>query len=83
MELTILRPHTVRFRGPDLGRGGRGALSAAGVSVIERHARPEWRGQLQEFLVSVEARDSGDAVRRVREALEDHGAYESFSPEPR
>lgn len=79
IKSTILTPIAVRFRGPALHRMARGALSAAGASVIERNASVEWGPQLQEYVVSVEARDAEDAVKRVRQALEAHGAYDRFS----
>jgi hypothetical protein len=79
MQLSILSTHLVRFLGPALGRRARGALSAAGVSVIERHPSGEWGPQLQQYLVSVEARDGADAIRRVDVALQDQGSYARFS----
>ena len=69
MELAGLSLHSVRFMGPSLGRRGRGALSAAGVSVLKRHPNPRWGPQLQEYLVSVDARNENDAIRRVEAAL--------------
>jgi hypothetical protein len=57
----------------------RGALSAAGIFVIERHAAADWGGQVQQYLVSIEARDGEDAVRRVSAALESHGSYGWFT----
>jgi hypothetical protein len=79
MQLTILSPHLVRFRGPTLGRRARGALSASGASVIERHPSAEWGPQLQECVVSVEARDAPDAIRRIEVALQNQGSYNHFS----
>jgi hypothetical protein len=79
MQLTILSPHLVRFRGPSLGRRARGALSASGASVIERHPSAEWGPQLQRYLVSVEARDGADAIRRIEVALQNEGTYNHFS----
>jgi hypothetical protein len=79
MQLTILSPHLVRFRGPALGRRARGALSASGASVIERHPSAEWGPQLQQYLVSVEARDGADAIRRIEVALLNQGNYNHFS----
>jgi hypothetical protein len=79
MQLTILSPHLVRFRGPALGRRARGALSASGASVIERHPSAEWGPQLQQYLVSVEARDGADAIRRIEVALLNLGNYNHFS----
>ena len=83
VEVTALRPHNVRFVGPALDRRIRGALSAAGVSVLERHPCAEWGPQRQTYLVSLEARDPADAIRRVEEALEGQGAYAEFSAELR
>ena len=79
MQLTILSPHLVRFRGPALGRRARGALSASGASVIERHPSAEWGPQLQRYLVSVEARDGADAIRRIEMTLQNEGTYNHFS----
>jgi hypothetical protein len=79
MQLTILSPHLVRFRGPALGRRARGALSASGASVIERQPSAEWGPQLQRYLVSVEARDGADAIRRIEMALQNEGTYNHFS----
>jgi len=80
MELTMLSPHSVRFRGPALSRMARGALSAASISVIDRQPAADWGGQLQHYLVSVEARDGEDAVVRVQDAVGLHGAYSGFTP---
>jgi hypothetical protein len=77
----MLSPHSVRFRGPALSRMGRGALSAASISVIGRQPAADWGGQLQHYVVSVQARDSEDAVVRVRGAVGLHGAYSGFAPE--
>ena len=82
MELTILSPHSVRFRGPALSRRARGSLSASSISVIVRHPATDWGGQLQHFVVSVQARDGEDAVRRVREALASQGSYGWFASDP-
>ena len=78
-EPSILTPLAVRFRGPALHRGARGSLSAVGALVVERNASVDWGPQLQEYLVSVQARNAEDAVRRVRQALEAHGTYDRFS----
>jgi hypothetical protein len=82
MELNLLSRHPVRFRGPALDRPTRAALSAAAVSIIERRQRDDWGGQLQDFVASVEARDDGDAVRRVAAALERHRAFGDFAAAP-
>jgi hypothetical protein len=79
MQLTILSPHLVRFRGPALGRRARGALSASGASVVERHPCAEWGPQLQKYVVSIHARDGADAIRRIEMALENQGSYNDFS----
>jgi hypothetical protein len=78
MELTLLTPHTVSFAGPALGRRARGALSAAGISVLERRPSTDWGPQQQEFLVTLEARDAADAIRRVELALQRQGTYKNF-----
>jgi len=78
VDLDMLTTHEIRFRGPVLDRRSRGALSAAGISVMKRRSVESWDGQLQEYLVRVDARDPGDAMRRTREALEGRGSFESF-----
>jgi hypothetical protein len=78
----ILSMESVRFEGPTLTRRARGALSAAGISVTERHASTTWGEQRQDYLVTVDARDHDDAVVRVRAAISPHGAY-SVSPRTR
>jgi len=78
MELTVLTPHNANFAGPALGRRARGALSAAGISVLERRPSTDWGPQQQEFLVALEARDAADAIRRVELALQGHGNYGYF-----
>ena len=83
MSLVALTPHLVRFQGQALDRMGRAALSAAAVSVVERHPEPGWAGQRVHFIVLVDARDSDDAVRRVRGALGSHGSYSGFGAERR
>jgi hypothetical protein len=82
-ELTALTRHTVRFLGPPLGRRARGALSAAGVSVLERHPSADLSPQPQEYLVSVQARDATDAIRRVETVLQGHGSYGHFGADRR
>jgi hypothetical protein len=78
MELTLLTPHSVSFAGPALGRRARGALSAAGISVLERRPSTDWGPLQQEFLVVLDARDAADAIRRVELALQGHGTYRNF-----
>jgi hypothetical protein len=76
-------PHSVRFVGPALGRRSRGALSAAGVSVLERRPCADWGPQRQTYHVSLNARDVPDAIRRVEEALRGEGTYIDFSADSR
>ncbi|MGA6947559.1 MAG: hypothetical protein WBZ00_07365 [Solirubrobacterales bacterium] len=47
--------------------------------MIERHPSAEWGPQLQECVVSVEARDAADAIRRIEVALQNQGSYSHFS----
>jgi hypothetical protein len=82
MDIGILTPHRIRFRGPALIRRSRGALLAAGISVMERRPAADWGGQLQEYLVTVDARDSDDAIARVRAVVARHGPYHAFSANP-
>jgi hypothetical protein len=81
VEVTTLSSHSVRFVGPALDRRTRGSLSAAGVSVTERHPCAEWGPQRQTYLVSLEARDPWDAIKRMEEALQGKGTYTEFSAE--
>ena len=78
----ILSMRSVRFEGPAMTRRARGSLSAAGISVMERHASTSWGEQRQDYLVIVDARDRDDAVARVRAAISPHGAYSGFSADP-
>jgi hypothetical protein len=78
MELMLLTPHTVSFAGPAQGRQPRGAVSAAGISVLERRPSGDWGLQQQEFQVGLEARDAADAIRRVQLALAGQGTYRNF-----
>jgi hypothetical protein len=48
--------------------------------VIDRQPAADWGGQLQHYVVSVEARDGEDAVVRVQDAVGLHGAYSGFTP---
>jgi hypothetical protein len=79
MENDILSSQPVRFEGPAFTRQTRGALSAAGITVVERSRSTAWGEQLQHYLVTVDARNSEDAVRRVRAAIERQGSYSAFS----
>ena len=58
-------------------------MSAAGASVVERHPCADWGPQRQTYIVSLEARDSSDAIRRVKEALDGEGSYVEFSSDSR
>jgi hypothetical protein len=49
------------------------------VSVLKRHPSAQWGPQLQEYLVSVDARNENDAIRRVEAALLGQGNYDGFS----
>jgi hypothetical protein len=71
--------HQVHLEGPAFTRQMRGALSAAGITVIERHRSTAWGEQRQHYLVTVDARNSEDAVGRVRAAVERYGRYSAFS----
>jgi hypothetical protein len=75
----ILSSRRVSFQGPPLTRRMRGSLSAAQITMIDRRRAPGWDGQLQKYLVSVEARDGEDAVRRVLAVLEPHGSFSAFA----
>ena len=76
----ILSRHRVSFLGPPLTRQARGSLSAAQITMIDRRRAAGWDGQLQEYLVSVVARDDGNAVARVLAALEAHGSFSELAP---
>jgi hypothetical protein len=82
MAATVLTRHGVRFRGPALTRRGREALSADGISLLERHQLAEWGGQAVEYLVIVDALDTTDAVARVTQTVSMHGSYGQFAPDP-
>ena len=69
----------VSFQGPPLTRLIRGSLSVARITMIDRRRAPGWDGQLQEYLVSVEARDGEDAVARVLAVLEPHGSFSAVA----
>ena len=47
--------------------------------MIERRREPAWDGQIQQYLVSVEARDGEDAVARVLAALKSLGSFSAFA----
>ena len=51
-----------------------GSLSAAQITMIDRRRTPGWGGQLQKYVVSVQARDGEDTVGRVLAVLEPHGS---------
>ena len=76
-----LSPRKVSFLGPPLTRQTRGSLSAAEITMIERRREPAWDGQIQQYLVSVGARDGEDAVAvaRVLAALKSHGSFSAFA----
>ncbi len=82
MSSPYLDPCLVSFHGPPLSRMTRGALSAASIGLIERRPDPAWGEQVQRYVVSVAARDPGDAVDRVRSIVESHGSYTGFSGRP-
>lgn len=82
MENDILYSQSVRFEGPAFTRQTRGALSAAGITVVKRSRSTAWGEQLQHYLVTVDARNGEDAVRRVRTAVEKRGSYSAFASEP-
>jgi hypothetical protein len=75
----ILASRRVSFQGPPLTRQMRGSLSAAQITMIDRRRAPGWDGQLQKYLVSVEARDGEDAVGRVLAVLGPHGSFSAFA----
>jgi hypothetical protein len=75
----ILSRCMVSFQGPPMTRRARGSLSAANITVVERRRSTGWDGQLLEYLVSLDARDDGDAVARVRGALEAHGSFSGLA----
>lgn len=72
-------PRRVSFQGPPLTRLMRGSLSVAQITTISRRSVPNWHGQIQEYLVSVEATDDEDAVARVLAAVERHGSFSEFA----
>jgi hypothetical protein len=78
----ILSRCMVSFQGPPMTRRARGSLSAGNITVVERRRSTGWEGQLLEYLVSIDARDDGDAVARVRAALEAHGSFSGLAQEP-
>ena len=74
----------VSFNGPPMIRRTRGALSAAAITpLVDRHnnlaALRDGGSKLHEFVVSVSARDPGQAVERTRAAVQAGGAYAGFS----
>jgi hypothetical protein len=70
----------VTFRGPPLTRRLRGSLAAASITVVDRHQTTGWGGQIQEYLVSLDAHGPEDAVSRIRALLEGDGGFAAFSP---
>jgi hypothetical protein len=80
LSQAMLSSHRVSFLGPPLTRRGRGALSAAQITMSDRRRAAGWDGQLQEYLVSVQARDEEEAVARVRAVLGAHGSFAAFAP---
>jgi hypothetical protein len=82
MAATTLTRHGVRFRGPALSHRGAEALSARGISLLERRQFRVPRRLTVEFLVIVDALDTDDAVARVRDAVAGHGTYREFAPDP-
>jgi hypothetical protein len=65
-------------------RGIRGALSAAGATLIEHDRRGAEGGAGQHrYLVALEARDGEDALTRVREVVRGRGAFSGFKLRPR
>jgi hypothetical protein len=79
---TILSRCRVSFQGPPMTRRARGSLSAANITLVDRRRSSGWDGQLFEYLVSIDARDDGDAVSRVRAALEAHGSFAALAHAP-
>jgi hypothetical protein len=80
LDIGMLSKHHVRFLGPALTRRSRGALSAASITLVERRPAENWGDQLQEYLVTLDARTGQDAVARVRKVIETHGFYNGFEP---
>jgi hypothetical protein len=66
----------VSFVGPPMTRLERGSLSVAKATLLDRRRAPAWSGQIQQYLVSIQARDGEDAVARVRAVLEKRGFSE-------
>jgi hypothetical protein len=70
----------VVFRGPPLTRALREALAAARITVLERRQASGWGGQLQEYIVALDAPDQEAAIARIRAALDGGGSFAAFSP---
>jgi hypothetical protein len=51
----------------------------ANITMLDRRRSAGWGGQVLDYLVSVDARDDGDAATRVRVALETHGSFSAFA----
>jgi hypothetical protein len=47
--------------------------------MIDRRPVASWDGQVQKYLVSVEARDGDDAVARVLAVVAPHGSFSAFA----
>jgi hypothetical protein len=75
----ILSSRRVSFLGPPMTRRMRGALSAARITTIDRRRTAGWNGQIQEYLVSLDARDGEDAVARVLAVLSADGSFSAFA----
>ena len=75
----ILSSLRVSFLGPPLTRLARGSLSAAEITMVDRRRAVGWDGQIQEYVVSVDACDGQDAVARVLAALKTHGSFSAFA----
>ena len=70
----------VVFRGPPLTRRLREALAAARITVLERNQASGWGGQIQEYLVSLDARNPDEAVARIRAVLDGGGSFAAIAP---
>ena len=79
----VFSSRRVAFLGPPLSRQIRESLSAAQITMIDRRRAVGWDGQIQAYIVSVDARDDEDAVRRVRVVLGGKGSFAAFTSEER
>ena len=50
------------------------------ITMIDQRRAAGWDGQMQKYLVSVDARDDEDAVARVLAVLGAHGSFSAFAP---